>query len=210
MESIMTLASDDPLPPAEPIASDLERTRRILSALGDRSIVLIGMMGAGKSSVGKRLALRLGLPFVDADQAIEEAANQTIPEIFATHGESYFRDGERRVIARLLREGPRVIATGGGAYINRETRDQIVAHGLSIWLKAEPEVLFERVKRRSNRPLLQTADPEGTLRRLVAERYPVYATADLTIHSRDVPHEVVVGDVLHALDDWAGMSGERR
>jgi shikimate kinase len=196
----MSIAPDATAVVPDPAPADAERVRRILHMLGPRSLVLVGMMGAGKSSVGKRLAVRLGLPFVDADHAIEEAANQTIPEIFATHGEAYFRDGERRVITRLLKDGQRVLATGGGAFINAETRTQIVEHGLTVWLKAEPEVLFERVKRRSNRPLLQTNDPEGTLRRLVEERYPVYALADITILSRDVPHEVVVGDVLAALD----------
>jgi shikimate kinase len=206
----MTIAPDDPIAIAETPPGDTERVQRILADLGSRSLVLVGMMGAGKSSVGKRVAQRLGLPFVDADQAIEEAANQTIPEIFAAHGEAYFRDGERRVIARLLREGPRVVATGGGAYINPETRAQIAEHGVSVWLKAEPEVLFERVKRRSNRPLLQNPDPEGTLRRLVEERYPVYALADLTVVSRDVPHDVVVGDLLDALDARALAREDRR
>jgi shikimate kinase len=195
----MTAPAAEPAAISDP-ASDADRVARILAMLGARSVVLVGMMGAGKTSVGKRLALRLGLPFVDADQAIEEAANQTIPEIFAEHGEAYFRDGERRVIARLLRDGRQALATGGGAWINAETRTAIGEAGLSVWLRAEPEVLFERVKRRSNRPLLQTADPEGTLRRLVAERYPVYALADVTIESRDVPHDVVVEDVLAALD----------
>lgn len=205
----MTVRPPEPDLEPDPSAREAERVRRILDMLGARSIVLVGMMGAGKTSVGKRLAARLGLPFVDADQAIEEAANQSIPEIFAEHGEAYFRDGERRVIARLLREGRQVLATGGGAYINDETRGAISASGLSVWLKAEPEVLFERVKRRSNRPLLQTPDPEGTLRRLVAERYPVYALADLTILSRDVPHEVVVEDLLAALDARArGLDAE--
>jgi shikimate kinase len=203
----MIIGPDDPVLAPDPVPGDTDRIRRILDFLGDRSLVLVGMMGAGKSSVGKRVAQRLGLQFVDADQAIEEAANQTIPEIFAAHGEPYFRDGERRVISRLLRDGPRVVATGGGAYINPETRAQIAEHGLSVWLKAEPAVLFERVKRRSNRPLLQTPDPEGTLRRLVSERYPVYALADVTVLSRDVPHDVVVGDVLDALDQRARSTG---
>ncbi len=203
----MIQSSAEPAAEADTRTTDADRVRRILSMLGERSVVLVGMMGAGKTSVGKRLAARLGLPFVDADHAIEEAANQTIPEIFAEHGEAYFRDGERRVIARLLREGRQVLATGGGAFVNDETRAAIAEAGLSVWLKAEPEVLFERVKRRSNRPLLQTPDPEGTLRRLVAERYPVYALADLTILSRDVPHEVVVDDVVAALDAMA-LAGE--
>lgn len=187
------------LPPVEtPV--DIDRAQALLAKLGDRSIVLVGMMGAGKTSVGKRLAIRIGLPFVDADHAIEEAANQTIPEIFAAHGEAYFRDGERRVIARLMRDRRQVLATGGGAWMNPETRAAIRGAGVSVWLKADADLLFERVKRRSNRPLLQTEDPEGTLKRLVAERYPIYAEADLTVVSRDVPHETVVEDVLAALE----------
>jgi shikimate kinase len=173
--------------------------RRIRDALARRSIVLVGMMGAGKSSVGRRLALRLGLPFSDADTEIEEAAGMTIPEIFASRGEAEFRDGERRVIARLLAEGPRVLATGGGAFMSAETRQRIAELGISIWLKADFDVLMRRVRKRSNRPLLQTADPEGTLRGLIADRYPVYGEADVTIHSRDVPHEVVVSEILGAL-----------
>lgn len=182
-------------PPADP-----RRTAALLAALGPRSVVLVGMMGAGKTSVGKRLAVRLGLPFVDADQAIEAAANKSIPEIFAEHGEPYFRDGERRVIARLLRERRQVIATGGGAFLAPETRAAVAGSGVSVWLKADPAVLFERVKRRANRPLLQTPDPEGTLRRLVDERYPVYALADVTVASRDVPHDQVVDAVVEALE----------
>jgi len=181
----------------EEIAPPMERD--LLGALGERSIVLVGMMGAGKTSVGKRLAHRLGLPFVDADHAIEEAANKSIPEIFAEHGEAYFRAGERKVIARLLREGRSVIATGGGAFMSEETRAAIAEAGVSIWLKAEVPVLFERVRRRPTRPLLQTADPQGTLRRLVEERYPVYALADVTVISREVPHEAMVDDVVAAL-----------
>jgi shikimate kinase len=198
--------SAEPSPaPVAPLR-EADRIRSILHMLGQRSIVLVGMMGAGKSSVGRRLASRLGLPFADADHAIEEAANQTIPEIFAEHGETYFRDGERRVIARLLRQGSQVLATGGGAYINEETRAAIAEAGLTVWLKADPEILYERVKRRSHRPLLQTADPEGTIRRLVAERYPVYALADITIVSRDVPHEAVVEEVLAALAEFSRMT----
>jgi shikimate kinase len=196
----MTATSAEPASAPDENSRDAERVRRILAMLGDQSIVLVGMMGAGKTSVGKRLAARLGLPFADADHAIEEAANQSISDIFAEHGEDYFRDGERRVISRLLREGRRVLATGGGAYINEETRSAIAGSGVSVWLQAEPSVLFERVKRRATRPLLQTADPEGTLRRLVDERYPIYALADITVISRDVPHEAVVEDVLAALD----------
>jgi shikimate kinase/3-dehydroquinate synthase len=172
---------------------------RLRQALGGRSVVLVGMMGAGKSSVGRRLALRLGIPFADADTEIEEAAGMTIPEIFATRGEAEFRDGERRVIARLLAEGPRVLATGGGAFMSPETRERIAGSAVSVWLKADFDVLMRRVRKRSNRPLLANPDPEGTLRRLMTERYPVYGTADLTVHSRDVPHDVVVSDILHRL-----------
>lgn len=172
----------------------------IRERLGRRSIVLVGMMGAGKSSVGRRLAGRLGLPFFDADTEIERAAGMTIPEIFATRGEGEFRDGERRVIARLLTSGPSVIATGGGAFMSEETRERIGESGVSIWLRAEFDVLMRRVRKRSNRPLLKTADPEGTLRKLIDDRYPVYALAEVTVHSRDVPHETVVQDIVDALD----------
>lgn len=204
----MSEATTDADPASHPTAADADRVRRLLARLGERSIVLVGMMGAGKTSVGKRLAARLGLPFVDADHAIEEAAAKTIPEIFAEHGEAYFRDGERRVIARLLRERRQVVATGGGAFMNAETREAIRAAGVSVWLKADADLLFERVKRRANRPLLQTEDPEGTLRRLVAERYPVYAGADVTVLSRDVPHETVVEDVFAALE--SGLAAQHR
>jgi shikimate kinase len=171
------------------------------AALGKRAVVLVGMMGSGKSSVGKRLATRLGLPFIDADTEIETAAGMTIPEIFAQRGEAEFRDGERRVISRVLStRAPLVLATGGGAFMNAETREKISELGISIWLKAEAEVLMRRVRKRSNRPLLQTADPEATLRRMLAEREPVYALADLTLTSRDEPHEFVVEAAIAALD----------
>ena len=171
----------------------------IVSALGKRAIVLIGMMGAGKSTVGRRLAARLGLNFVDADTEIEAAAGMSIPDIFATHGEQYFRDGEVRVIARLLEGAPCVVATGGGAWMRTDTRERIRARGVSLWLKADPDVLLRRVKRRSDRPLLQTADPAATIAKLVAERYPVYAEADLTLLSREVPHDRIVEECLAAL-----------
>ena len=168
-------------------------------ALGRRSVVLIGMMGAGKSSVGRRLAARLGIPFVDADIEIEKAAGMTIPEIFSSHGEPYFRAGESRVIARLLEGGPQVLATGGGAFMNVDTRATIRNKGISVWLRATLEVLSRRVKRRSDRPLLKDADPVETLRRLMDERYPVYAEADLTVESRDVPHEAIVDEIIEGL-----------
>ena len=177
-------------------------TGGIVKRLGGRSIVLIGMMGAGKSSIGKRLAARLGLPFRDADTEIERAANASIDEIFDRHGEAYFRSGERRVILRLIGEGPQVLATGGGAYIDAETRAAIDAAGISVWLKAEPEVLLARVRRRSNRPLLRGPDPEATLRQLVDERYPVYAAAQVHVMSREVAHETVIDELLTALDAY--------
>ena len=157
------------------------------------------MMGAGKSSIGRRLAARLGMPFVDADTEIEKAAGMTIPEIFATHGEPDFRAGEARVIARLLDSGPQVLATGGGAFMNADTRAAIRAKGVSIWLKADLDVLMRRIKRRGDRPLLKTADPAATLRRLIDERYPVYAEADLTVESRDVPHDTIVDEIVDGL-----------
>ncbi|HSI39462.1 MAG TPA: shikimate kinase [Xanthobacteraceae bacterium] len=168
--------------------------------LGTGCIVLVGMMGAGKSSVGRRLARRLGLPFADADTEIETAAGMTIPEIFADHGEPAFRDGERRVIARLLEGGPLVLATGGGAFMNAETRAAIAAHGVSVWLKADIDVLLKRVRRRDDRPLLRNDDPAATLMRLIGERYPVYAEAAVTVISRDVPHDLMVEAVMLALD----------
>jgi shikimate kinase len=193
------------------MAETIEQVDRIAlrAALGARAIVLVGMMGSGKSSVGKRLSARLGLPFVDADTEIETAAGMTIPEIFAQRGESEFRDGERRVISRILTtRAPLVLATGGGAFMNADTRARIAELGISIWLKAEPDVLMRRVRKRSNRPLLQTADPEATVRRLLAEREPIYALADITLISRDDPHEVVIEDAVAALDRRLRQEGK--
>ena len=169
------------------------------AALGRRSVVLVGMMGAGKSSIGRRLASRLCVPFVDADIEIEKAAGMSIAEMFSTHGEPYFRAGEMRVIARLLESGPQVLATGGGAFMSAETRTAIRAKGISVWLRATLEVLSRRIKRRGDRPLLKNPDPADTLRRLIEERDPVYAEADLTVESRDVPHETIVDEILEAL-----------
>ena len=174
----------------------------IVKRIGGRSLVLVGLMGAGKSTVGRRLASRLGLPFYDADHEIESAAGMTIPDIFQHYGESYFRDGERRVIARLLQEGPVVLATGGGAFMNEETRARISERGISVWLRADLPVLMRRVRKRANRPLLQNPDPEGTMRKLMELRHPVYATADVTVDSHEVPHDRVVVDVLKGLGTW--------
>jgi shikimate kinase len=172
---------------------------QLLAALGGRSLVLVGMMGAGKSSIGRKLAQRLGLPFVDADSEIERAAGMSISDIFAEHGEPYFRAGEARVIARLLDAGPQVLATGGGAFMHAQSRDAIRAKGVSVWLKADHDVLMKRIKRRNDRPLLKTDDPGETLRRLMAERDPVYAEADVTVLSRDVPHEIIIGEIVSAV-----------
>jgi shikimate kinase/3-dehydroquinate synthase len=176
----------------------LERNR-LIAALEGRSIVLVGMMGAGKTSVGRRLAVKLGLPFVDADAEIEAGAQMTVPEIFARFGEAYFRDGERKVIARLMADGQKVLATGGGAFMNEQTRQRIAESGVSIWLKPDFDVLMRRVRKRSNRPLLQTVNPEETVRKLLAERSPIYGLADFTIESRDGPHESVVDAIVSAL-----------
>ena len=178
------------------------------AALGSRVIVLVGMMGAGKSSIGRRLATRLDLPFADADNEIEAAHAMTIPEIFAKYGEAYFRDGEVRVIARLLESGPSILATGGGAFMREETRRRIQEKGISVWLRADPDVILRRVKRRTDRPLLQTDDPSVTIRRLVDERYPIYAQADITVLSRDVPHEKIVDECVQMLRDYLARKSD--
>lgn len=178
-----------------------DKAERIHDFLAGRSIVLIGLMGAGKTSIGRRLAARLDLSFTDADSEIEIAAGKSVPEIFADHGEEHFRQGERKVIGRLLTSGQRVLATGGGAFMNAETRDNIARHGISIWLRADLGVLMRRVSRRSNRPLLMNGDPEATMKRLIGERHPVYAAADLIVDSRDEPHDIIVSEIIDALAD---------
>jgi shikimate kinase len=184
---------------ASPASTTLTPEAEITAVLGARSVVLVGMMGAGKSTIGRRLSLRLRLPFLDADTEIEAAAGMSIPDIFETHGEPHFRDGEARVIARLLDSGPAVLATGGGAFMREETRNRIRDKAVSIWLKADADTIMKRVKRRADRPLLQTTDPAGTVGRLIEEREPVYQRADITIWSRDVPHEKIVDECIEAL-----------
>jgi shikimate kinase len=184
---------------ASPAGASASQEAEISAALGTRSVVLVGMMGAGKSTIGRRLAARLRLPFLDADMEIEAAAGMPIPDIFETHGEPHFRDGEARVIARLLDGGPAVLATGGGALMREETRELIRDKAISIWLKADADIIMKRVKRRADRPLLQTPDPAATIGRLIEEREPVYRHADLTIWSRDVPHEKIVDECVEAL-----------
>jgi shikimate kinase len=188
-----------------PDAQSLNATR---AALGQRSVVLVGLMGCGKSAIGRRLAAKLALPFVDADEEIEKAAGKSIEDIFADHGEPYFREGERKVLSRLLRSGPQVLATGGGAFMNEETRAAIGEHGVSVWLRAELPLLVRRVGKRGNRPLLKGGDPEAVLQNLMTTRYPVYAQADLTIESRDVPHEVIVAEIAERLGQHLGATSE--
>ena len=167
-----------------------------------RPLVLIGMMGAGKSTIGRHVAERLGVTFKDADREIEEAAGRTVEEIFAEFGEEHFRSGERRVIERLLQEPPFVLATGGGAYIDAETRSLIAEKALCVWLRAEFDVLWGRVSRRSHRPLLKTADPQGTLAGLMEARYPVYAEADIVVESENIPKDEMAMRVVDAISDY--------
>jgi shikimate kinase len=176
--------------------------RAVRCALQKRSIILVGMMGSGKSSIGRRLAAALELPFVDADAEIEQAAGMTIADIFAIHGEPYFREGEERVIRRLLQGGPQVLSTGGGAVVSRQTREAIARGGVSIWLDAPIDLLLQRVQRRDHRPLLKTDDPRSVLTRLLSERRALYAEANLKFESRDAPHEAVVEEILALLSSY--------
>lgn len=175
----------------------------VVRALGGRSIVLVGMMGAGKSSIGRRLASRLGIPFIDADTEIESAAGMTIPEIFEKHGEPYFRAGEARVIARLLDNGPQVLATGGGAVMDPQTRALIGQKGISIWLKADIDVLLKRTKRRNDRPLVEK------IKDLLPAREPIYAQADIIIQSRDEPHDAIIDEIMGELPKRLGLNSEK-
>ena len=181
----------------KPAENGLEST--VVRALGSRSIVLVGMMGAGKSSVGRRLAGRLGIPFIDADAEIESAAGMTISEIFDKHGEPYFRAGEARVIARLLDKGPQVLATGGGAVMDQKTRDLIHIKGISVWLKADVDVLIKRTKRRNERPLVEK------IKELLPVREPIYALSDIVVQSRDEPHDTIVDEIMTQLPKHLGL-----
>ncbi|MGI9372026.1 MAG: shikimate kinase [Hyphomicrobiales bacterium] len=181
---------------------------QLTTALGQRSIVLVGLMGAGKTTVGRRLAARLDLPFNDADAEIERAAGKTIPEIFEDHGEAAFRDGEKRVIARIMEEGPLVLATGGGAYMDADTRAAITEHGVSVWLKANTALLLKRVSKRGGRPLLKQGNPKQILKELVAKRYPVYGLANITVESKDVPHQQIVQLIVDALSHHLNLDDQ--
>src|SRR6185437_8526162 len=173
-----------------------------------KTIALVGLMGAGKSSIGRRLAQALGLPFVDADSEIESAAGSSIEEIFARDGEAVFRNGERRVIARLLDSPAQVLATGGGAFMDPETRGLIRERAVSIWLRADLDTLLVRVARRNNRPLLKAGDPRAVLSRLIDERYPVYAEADITVDTVDGPPEATLAKVIAALDHFLAVPAQ--
>jgi shikimate kinase len=170
--------------------------------LAGRPIVFVGLMGAGKTAIGRRVAQMLDLPFVDSDHEIETVSRMSVPDLFERYGEPEFRALERRVITRLLEEGDRVISTGGGAFMNEDTRRAIARHGISIWLKAELDVLMERVSKNKNRPLLKNDDPRAVMQRLMRERYPVYALADLTVQTRDVTKEVIASETVEALGAW--------
>ncbi len=167
--------------------------------LGRRNIVFVGLMGAGKSAVGRMVAQQLRVPFIDTDVEIERVSRMTISELFATYGEEEFRALETRVIKRLLRGGPKVVSTGGGAFINDNTRAHIRRGGISLWMKADLDVLWERVNKRDHRPLLKTENPKATLAALMEKRYPIYAEADVTIESRDVRKEIIATEVLTAI-----------
>ncbi|ESY84552.1 MULTISPECIES: shikimate kinase [unclassified Mesorhizobium] len=171
----------------------------LLGRLGSRSIVFVGLMGAGKTAIGRKVATMLSLPFIDSDQEIESVSRMTVPELFERYGETEFRALEQRVILRVLENGPQVLSTGGGAFMNAQTREAIAAHGVSVWLKAELDLLMDRVSKKQNRPLLKSADPRAVLERLMAERYPVYATSDVTVPTRDDRKEVIAAEVIEAL-----------
>ena len=185
-------------PPGESHAALLDR-------LGNRSIVFVGLMGAGKTAIGRKVAAMLSLPFIDSDQEIESVSRMTVPELFERYGEIEFRALEQRVILRVLENGPQVLSTGGGAFMNAQTRDASASHGVSVWLKAELDLLMERVSKKQNRPLLKNPDPRAVLERLMGERYPVYATSDVTVATRDDRKEVIATEVVDALCEHFGI-----
>ena len=180
----------------------------LLERLGDRSIVIVGLMGAGKTAIGRRVANTLGLAFVDSDHEIETVSRMTVPELFERYGEAEFRALEQRVIARILENGPVVLSTGGGAYMNEQTRKAIADHGVCIWLKADLDTLMERVAKKQNRPLLKTADPRAVMQKLMDERYPIYAKADATVATRQERKEVIADEVVAALWSLLGLDNE--
>lgn len=189
-------------PPNPPTGSHAE----LLERLQGRSIVFVGLMGAGKTAIGRKVATMLSLPFIDSDHEIETVSRMTIPELFEAYGEPEFRALEQRVILRLLEEGPQVLSTGGGAYMNEHTREEIAKHGVSVWLKADLDLLMERVAKKQNRPLLKNPDPRGVLKQLMDERYPVYATAQITVQTRDDRKETIAAEVIEALEQYFSIA----
>ncbi|HWK68625.1 MAG TPA: shikimate kinase [Rhizobiaceae bacterium] len=181
-----------------------KRATEVLRHLGRRSIVFVGLMGAGKTAIGRRVAGALGLSFTDSDHEIEAVSRMTVPELFERYGEAEFRALEQRVIARILENGPQVLSTGGGAYMNDQTRQAIADHGICVWLKADIDVLMDRVVKRQNRPLLKNPDPRAVMLRLMNERYPIYAKADVTVVTRDETKDVIAGEVIAALAEALG------
>lgn len=177
--------------------------------LGARSIVLVGLMGAGKTAIGRKVAQALDLAFVDSDHEIETVSRMTIPELFERYGEPEFRALEERVVGRLVKDGPQVVSTGGGAFMNAHTRDAIQRDGISIWLKADIDTLMARVAKKPNRPLLKAADPRAVMERLMAERYPVYGLANIIVTTRDVRREEIMAEVIQALDDWLARDAQQ-
>ena len=191
---------------ALPANPPVEGHAELLERLGKRSIVFVGLMGAGKTAIGRKVAAMLALPFIDSDQEIESVSRMTVPELFERYGETEFRALEQRVILRLLENGPQVLSTGGGAFMNAQTREAIAGHGVSVWLKAELDLLMERVSKKQNRPLLKNPDPRAVLERLMAERYPVYATSSITVPTRDDRKEVIAAEVVNALCGHFGVA----
>lgn len=187
-----------------------DRSSTIRRALGGRSIVLVGIMGVGKSTIGKRLSQYLDIPFVDADKEIEKAAGMSVTDIFEQFGEEAFRSGEKKVIKRLMSEGQTILATGGGAFMNEEVRNDVAEQGVSVWLNADLDILMKRVQRRADRPLLKTADPRATMEALLAERNPVYALSDVHIESRTVSRDVIAGEVVDLLAEKLPTIAEER
>ncbi|GAA4120873.1 shikimate kinase [Aminobacter aganoensis] len=182
-------------------------TAALLERLGARSIVFVGLMGAGKTAIGRKVSQVLGLRFIDSDHEIESVSRMTIPELFERYGEAEFRALEQRVIGRVLESGPQVLSTGGGAFMNAQTRSAIAAQGVSVWLRADLDLLMERVSKKQNRPLLQNADPRAVLAKLMDERYPVYGLADLTVATRDDRKEAIASEVIEALCSHLGVPG---
>lgn len=184
-------------------------TANLSHLLGGRALVLVGMMGAGKTTVGRRIAGRIGRQFIDSDAEIEKAAGMNIEDFFKAHGEAEFRAGEARVISRILKEKDIVLGTGGGAFINEDTRALIKKDAVSVWLNADFELLFSRVSRRATRPLLKTANPRATLQKLIDERYPIYAEADVSVTSRDVPHDTVAADIIDQVAHFLNSQNQK-